>query len=161
MLLCKGRFLLLQVTRDGIPVIWHDDEVLTFLEPSSAPEVRRICDLTLEEFKQLSPAHSSHCSQPAAAQNCRTQNGVDSAAAESAANASRIGSHAQASTRVEAGTGLGRRFNSEKGERIGHALPWAVSEDDELPTLAEVFKVGINMQHKCLHGSPPLYSMPG
>jgi len=44
-----------QVTSDGVPVIWHDDFV-HYKHLSSGDEVvtKRICDLTISEFKQLS-----------------------------------------------------------------------------------------------------------
>ena len=36
---------------------------------------------------------------------------------------------------------LARYFSSDQGKRMHSAQAWAVSEEDSLPTLAEVFKV--------------------
>ena len=121
------------MTADGIPVIWHDDSVLIFSRESGLPQLRGICDLTLEEFKQLSPAHRSN-SSTTAQESCEERDSCSD----------RVNSHAGASTSAAElpCTGLGRVFNSEQGKRMGHAMRWAVSEDDELPTLAEVFQVG-------------------
>ncbi len=121
------------MTADGIPVIWHDDSVLIFSRESGLPQLRGICDLTLEEFKQLSPAHRSN-SSTTAQESCEERDSCSD----------RVNSHASASTSAAElpCTGLGRVFNSEQGKRMGHAMWWAVSEDDELPTLAEVFQVG-------------------
>ena len=129
-----------QVTSDGIPVIWHDDNVLTFSGESGLPHLRRICELTLEEFKQLSPAHSSH-SSPKIRDHSIEESGCSG---NLSLSNDRLGSQASASTSAAKlpCTGLGRVFNSAEGKRMSHAMRWAVSEDDELPTLAEVFQVG-------------------
>ena len=129
-----------QVTGDGIPVIWHDDNVLTFSGESGLPHLRRICELTLEDFKQLSPAHNSH-SSPRLQDHFIEESGCSG---NSSLSNDRLGSHSSASTSAAElpCTGLGRVFNSAEGKRMSHAMRWAVSEDDELPTLAEVFQVG-------------------
>jgi glycerophosphoryl diester phosphodiesterase len=118
-----------QVTADGIPVIWHDDNVLTFSEGSMIPSMRNICDLTLEEFKQLCPARNKP--SPTITEDGTTNQAIDGA---------RQHSHSEASTSQACEGRLARFFNSEDGKRQVNALPWAVSDDDELPTLAEVFK---------------------
>ncbi|KAK9808810.1 hypothetical protein WJX72_004106 [[Myrmecia] bisecta] len=83
-----------QVTADGVPVIWHDDVVVT---GESGRTIRRpIKDLTLSEFKGLSSL--------------------------SARNA------------------LLRDFELEGGYRAAASVAWQCAEEDELPTLAEVFQ---------------------
>lgn len=80
-----------QVTRDGVPVIWHDDFVLTGSQED--PLIRKIGDLSLAEFKNLTREPSA----------------------------------------------LLRRFKGQDGLRVG-VKPWSeMPEEDELPTLAEVF----------------------
>lgn len=133
------------MTRDGIPVIWHDDDVLTLSRQSDVPQLRRICDLTLDEFKQLSPAR---CSQNGAAGLLESSDDGSSMSehplSDGVAVTDRIHSHAGASASAAAVPcpALGRVFNDEHGKRASRPMHWAVSEDDELPTLAEVFKVG-------------------
>lgn len=135
----------MQVTKDGIPVIWHDDDVLTFSRQSDVVELRRICDLTLDEFKQLSPAH---CSQNGAAglpESSDNSSGISGQASpDDDAATDRVDSHAGASTSIAAVScpALGRVFNDDQGKRARRPMQWAVSHEDELPTLAEVFKVG-------------------
>jgi hypothetical protein len=117
----------LQVTADGIPIIWHDDYAVTVPQLGAQPALRRICDMTLQDFKQLLPVERS-----------------DSSAEEDAAAAAeqRRGSGAAASCSPACAAGqLARFFNTEEGKPTDAALPWRVSDDDELPTLAEVFEV--------------------
>ena len=129
---------LLQVTADGIPIIWHDDYAVTASQPGAQPVMRRICDMTLQDFKQLLPP-------PA-----RPGNTAEEDAAEL-----RRGSGAAASCSLECTGGqLARFFNTEEGKPTDAALPWRVSEDDELPTLAEVFEVWHSV------GSHPAFILP-
>ncbi|CAL8470273.1 g9815 [Coccomyxa elongata] len=132
-----------QVTRDGIPVIWHDDDVLTISRHSGVPQMRRICDLTLDEFKQLSPAHCSQNSAAGLPESSDNGSSIsEQALSDGVAATDRLDSHAGASTSTAAVPcpALGRVFNDEQGKRASCPMHWAVSNDDELPTLAEVFK---------------------
>lgn len=45
-----------QVTRDGMPIIWHDDHVLT--GPAAEPTKHLISELTLAQFKKLLSANA-------------------------------------------------------------------------------------------------------
>lgn len=113
-----------QVTRDGVPVIWHDDHVLTTVTgthssssssstngsssstSSSSFETRLVSDLTLAEFKDLLSTPSM----------------------------------------------LLRNFKGADGNRVG-VNPWLASHEDQLPTLTEVFaglpsSVGFNIEVK-------------
>ena len=113
------------MTSDGVPVIWHDDYAVTL---SQQPHTRHISDMSLQEFKQLLPANAQACSadKPADDHNGRQhERRCDGALASSS----------------EEGV-LGRFFNSEDGKQSEVARPWQVSEEDELPTLAEVFQAG-------------------
>lgn len=107
--------------------------------------MRRICDLTLDEFKQLSPAHCSQNSAAGLPESSVNGSSIsEQALSDGVAATDRLDSHAGASTSAAAVPcpALGRVFNDEQGKRASCAMHWAVSEDDELPTLAEVFKVG-------------------
>ena len=146
--LCK-----MQVTADGIPVIWHDDLVVRLPEQSAgAVQVRRICDLSLRDFKKLSqgPCKSTQTSSSSSSgaasgtQSSTTQCSSQSAALTDAATqrAQHEQSHASAPSSAGAsGATLARYFNSDQGKRMHNAQAWVVSEEDPLPTLAEVFKV--------------------
>ena len=79
--------------------------------------------MTLQDFKQLLPRPA----QPEA----------QAAAAEHAQQAERRSSGAGASC---SGAQLARCFNTEEGEPTKVARPWRIVDDDELPTLAEVFE---------------------
>lgn len=94
------------------------------------PQMRGIREITLAEFKQL-------C-QPREKQSVPPLETADSPALEN--GSARQETHAADSTSAARKGGLARFFNSDRGERQQCAQPWAISEDDELPTLAEAFK---------------------
>ena len=121
-------------------------------QSSGAAQVQRICDLSLRDFKKLSQSRptstqtSSSSSSGAASgtQSSTTQCSSQSAALTDAATqrAQHEQSHASAPSSAGApGAALARYFNSDQGKRIHSPQAWAVSEEDPLPTLAEVFKV--------------------
>ena len=159
----------MQVTADGRPVIWHDDLVLSLPSGTDGPpRMHHISELTLRDFKKLSQhscsstleasessastrrkvaigaqigscvgdtgSQSAQLTEPAALQarpQQSSQQEQSSAAAQSAINAG--------SSKV--GARLLRYFNSDQGKRMHAAQAWSVSEEDTLPTLAEVFEV--------------------
>ncbi|CAK0736854.1 hypothetical protein CVIRNUC_000814 [Coccomyxa viridis] len=157
-----------QVTADGRPVIWHDDLVLSL--PSGAdgpPRMHRISELTLRDFKKLSQ-HSCSSRLEASESSASTRSAVatgaqiGSCAGEAGSQSAQLTEPAalqarlqqsmaqkQSSAAAEAATGGGsskvgarllRTFNSDKGKRMHTAQAWSVSEEDTLPTLAEVFE---------------------
>ena len=147
------------MTADGIPVIWHDDLVLSLPQhPDSLPQMRKICELNLRDFKKLSQRSSSSSdsssssSQDRAASNCvpndtstdRTAPGPEANNSASCGSDSAMLTEAAAAQAQHAQHGaarLARFFNSAEGKRMHSAEAWRVSEEDALPTLAEVFKV--------------------
>lgn len=94
--------------------------------------MRHICDMSLQEFKQLLPASA----QAGSAQQPACDDGQHDERSCSGADAS--------SSNLGV---LARFFNSEDGKQSGVARPWRVSEDDDLPTLAEVFQVRLLSCH--------------
>jgi len=151
----------MQVTADGVPVIWHDDLVLRLpQQPNSAAQIHRICELNLREFKKLSQhspssrdtSNSSSSNNKATAcssqspsslsdsTHCSSQSAQLTDAATQQAQCEQ--SSASAYSAADAlGVKLARYFSSEQGKRMHSAQAWSVSEEDSLPTLAEVFKV--------------------
>jgi hypothetical protein len=113
-----------QVTADGVPVLWHDDYVVT-RAPGGALEQQHVAQLTLAGFKRLArPAPQAGAPADAGA-------GADAAGAPPA----------EAACRADGGAPeLMRLFHDGAGGRAAAPAPWAVEEDDELPTLAEVFE---------------------
>ena len=159
----------MQVTADGRPVIWHDDLVLSLPSGTAGPpRMHRISELTLRDFKKLSQhscssrleaSESSASTRPEVATgaqigSCAGEAGSQSAQltepAASQAGPHRSMQHEQCSAAAEAAVSSGnskvgarllRNFNSDQGKRMHAAQAWSVSEEDTLPTLAEVFEV--------------------
>ena len=48
----------LQVTSDGVPVLWHDDELLT-IGSNNEVTPHSICDLTLDNFRRLASGRTA------------------------------------------------------------------------------------------------------
>ena len=112
-----------QVTKDGVPIIWHDD-LAVWRTPSGSTRSALISELTLSEFKQLSRSNCP-CSLSTTPQSSpRSLDGASPTA--SGSSCASPFSHHQ----------LLRAFHDSPTE--GHS-DWACSVDDELPTLAEVF----------------------
>lgn len=62
-----------QVTKDGVPVLWHDDDVV-FGDSPSSPQSALVKDLTLEQFTALcgpAPSAPSAPSVPPGAWSCK------------------------------------------------------------------------------------------
>ena len=139
----------MQVTADGIPVIWHDDLIVSLPEQSSdAVRTQHICELSLRDFKKLSQ-HRSMGTQTASSSGSFDNSSCSQCSSQSAAlidAAAQQAQHDQSSTSAQLPVGaqtarLARFFSSDQGKRMHSAQAWAVSEEDSLPTLAEVFKV--------------------
>lgn len=146
-----------QVTADGIPVIWHDDLVLSMPhQPNSAPQMHHISKLNLRDFKKLSQHKSSSSSTSGSSSrqegassaqsedtHCSSQSArlTEAAAPQAALEQSSAPAHQSSAVNGQGAARLARFFNSEEGKRQHSAQAWAVSEEDALPTLAEVFKV--------------------
>ena len=148
-----------QVTADGIPVIWHDDLVLSLpQQPDSLPQMHKICELNLRDFKKLSQrsssssdSSSSSSRDSAASSSVHNNKSTDRTApgpkpdnSASCSSDSAMLTEAAAAQAPYAQHGvarLARFFNSAEGKRMHSAQAWSVSEEDALPTLAEVFKV--------------------
>ena len=159
----------MQVTADGRPVIWHDDLVLSLPSGTDGPpRMHHISELTLRDFKKLSQhccssrleasessastrlevasgaqitscageagSQSAQLTEPAAMQ-AQPQQSVQQEQSSAAAQAAISGGSSKVGAR------LLRYFNSDKGKRMHTAQAWSVSEEDTLPTLAEVFEV--------------------
>uniref|UniRef100_A0A7S3VIY4 glycerophosphodiester phosphodiesterase n=1 Tax=Dunaliella tertiolecta TaxID=3047 RepID=A0A7S3VIY4_DUNTE len=114
----------LQVTADGVVVLWHDDQVI-FTGPEGTPLHRKVADLTLAQFKALTCGESIMEEEETCGQSPPR--------------------HA---------TPLLRRFDGVNGHQAPDSLlPWVVSVDDELPTLDAIFNglpehVGLNLEVK-------------
>jgi glycerophosphoryl diester phosphodiesterase len=107
-----------QVTRDGVPVIWHDNFVVT--GDVTAPRSRLVSELTLAEFKSLTPipkgSGTSASSEAASA---------GAATADPLPNGMRL---------------LRQARNDVPAEPHEPTLrAWEAEEEDALPTLAEAF----------------------
>ena len=151
---CEDDVSVMQVTADGIPVIWHDDLVVSLPEqPSGRTKMQRICELSLRDFKKLSQ-HRSVSNQPgsssissAAASSLHSEEAQHSSQSASLTDtATQQAQHEQSCAPAQAASGatgarLARYFNSDHGKRMHAVQAWSVSEEDSLPTLAEVFQV--------------------
>ena len=143
------------MTADGVPVIWHDDYVVT-RGPGGRVVKRLIAQLTLAEFKGLArppplPPRDTPGEPPGAPPSAEAG---DAAACSGDATASGIGGGQQGAAgrgegggpgegggRGEGGWQLARLFRDTAGRPLAGVQPWAVYIDDDLPTLAEVFQV--------------------
>lgn len=161
----------LQVTADGVPVIWHDDYVVTW-GPDGRVVKRLIAQLTLAEFKGLPrpqplPPSDTPREPPGAP---RSAEAGAAAACSDGAEASRSGAGQQGAAgrgegggpgegggRGEGGWQLARLFRDTAGRPLAGVQPWAVYVDDDLPTLAEVFQVrpALSSRMLILHLSLP------
>ena len=141
----------MQVTADGVPVIWHDDLVVSLPEQASdAVRTQHICELSLRDFKKLSQhrpvgtqtasSSSSSTFEAAPFSQCSSQSAALTDAATQQAQHEQSANSAQSSASAPSAR-LARFFSSDQGKRMHSAQAWAVSEEDSLPTLAEVFKV--------------------
>lgn len=105
-----------QVTRDGVPVVWHDDTI-AFGSPF-LPMTRSIRELSYQEFKCLGPRPTDSMGT------------------------------------LRELIPLQRHFRSKKtGQRSGDVNLWRCFDDDELPTLMDVFQgtsdcMGLNLEVK-------------
>ena len=145
----------LQVTADGVPVIWHDDNVVT-REPGGRVVKRHIAQLTLAEFKGLArpqplpprdtprgPPGTSPSAEASDAAACSggaegSEGGVGQ---QGAAGRGEGGGPGEGEGSLEGGWQLARLFRNTAGRALAGEQPWAVYVDDDLPTLAEVFQV--------------------
>ena len=139
----------MQVTADGVPVIWHDDYVIT-RSADGALAHRFIAQLTLAEFKRLAlPQRVAEAPRvtsgdtPGSAGPAEGHTRVPEDPSESSRPAKALaGGEGQTwAVRGARGEELVRLFHDSDGRRMRAAEPWAVEADDDLPTLAEVFKV--------------------
>lgn len=123
-----------QVTKDGVPVIWHDDRAI-WRTPAGSRHDALISELTLSQFKQLSSSNCTCSLSPSPQPSPRTITGVSPLdgtcmSIPSANNCSSQQLQPQ----------LPRTFHDQNGLPVGDGpSDWACSVDDELPTLAEVF----------------------
>ena len=160
----------MQVTADGRPVIWHDDLVLSLPSGTDGPpRMHHISELTLRDFKKLSQHSCSsglEASESSASTRLEVATGaqIGSCAGEAGSQSAQLTEPAALQARAAAehaarakqrcstsshqywwqskvGARLLRNFNSDKGKRMHTAQAWSVSEEDTLPTLAEVFEV--------------------
>ena len=159
----------MQVTADGRPVIWHDDLVLSLpCGTDGPPRMHHISELTLRDFKKLSQhccssaleasessastrlevaigAQIGSCAGEAGSQSAQlTEPAASQAQAQRSTQQEQSSAAAQAalsSASSKARARLLRYFNSDQGKRMHVAKEWSVSEEDTLPTLAEVFEV--------------------
>lgn len=124
---CGASFLEfdVQVTSDGVPVIWHDNYVVWGDE--AQPTSRRISDLTFREFHQLAPINGS--SEPEA---------------DVPMGASPTSSCMSFSSMDSGSSGANRLLRKLRND--APAVPyeptlrsWAVEQEDHFPTLADVF----------------------
>lgn len=102
-----------QVTYDGVPVIWHDNWIQT-IDADGNTKRQLVRDTTLQQFKALVPP----------------LNPVP--------------------------TRLVRNFKTHNGTFLAATKSWRAVEEDELPTLAEVFEaipehVGFDIEIKTVH----------
>lgn len=168
---CGATFLEfdVQVTRDGVPVIWHDNYVVYGEE--GCPVSVLIADLTLEEFRHLAPiksagADASLAPAPGVLGPLPPAGGGAGAAPTSGADTPLMGSSPTASnmslaslasidsvsTASSASSGGGRagshrrrllRKHKNGVPAVAHEptlRAWACQEEDHFPTLAEVFE---------------------
>ncbi len=126
-----------QVTADGVPVLWHDDYVVT-RAPGGSLEQQHVAQLTLAGFKRLA--------RPAPRGGAPVGAGAGAGAAGALGGARRGAPPAEAACRADGGgPELVRLFNDGAGGRAAAPAPWVVEEDDELPTLAEVFEARLTL----------------
>jgi glycerophosphodiester phosphodiesterase len=160
---CGASFLEfdVQVTKDGVPVIWHDNYVVYGDE--AAPTSRLIADLTAEEFRRLAPindliAEAAASGAPGVLEGGSPLGGspmggsplggspmggspLGGSPSASAWSLASLESSATAST---ASSGRARLLRKHKnGEPAVACEPtlrsWLCQEEDHFPTLAEVF----------------------
>ena len=137
-----------QVTKDGVPVIWHDDRAV-WRTPEGCRRDALVSELTLSQFKQLSSSNCA-CSLSTLPQHSqRISKDTIQSAETSPANS--------CATHRSQQPQLLRAFHDLDGMPIGdEPCDWACSVDDELPTLAEVFArvpehVGFDIEVCTLH----------
>ena len=130
-------------------MIWHDDYVIT-RSADGALAHRFIAQLTLAEFKRLAlPQRVAEAPRVASggtsgcAGSAEGHAGVPAGASESSRPGRALagGEEHTGAVRGARGEELVRLFHDSDGRRMRAAEPWAVEADDDLPTLAEVFKV--------------------
>lgn len=108
----------MQVTRDGVPVLWHDDDVI--YGDVADPKTCLVKDLTLAQFQEL----------------CATSS---SSSASSSPPSSPLSSSMQAPGSPRRSKLL-RKFRDKTTHQWNDGLrPWDCTMDDGLPTLEAVF----------------------
>eukprot|EP00887_Chlorella_sp_A99_P000587 scaffold17.g587.t1 len=143
-----------QVTADGVPVVWHDDYVV-YGEPHN-PVSKMISELGLTEFKALAPVAQAGGDEEAGEEGAPGGGAPLGAAlgASPGATGSLLGGAAAAMEEEEEASVLGTSpASSTSSSRLLRqalsSLPaapgelslraWDVAQDDELPSLGEVF----------------------
>ncbi|GFR40891.1 hypothetical protein Agub_g1543, partial [Astrephomene gubernaculifera] len=134
-----------QVTRDNVPVIWHDDDVVT--GPADHPSKPQIKDLTLAELQTL--CGSSGRYQPGGSHEGRGS-GSDSGGSSSGGD--------------PPGGELMRLFRDRVTRQWGSGyLPWRCDQDDAIPTLEAVFasmppEIGFDIEIKMTTGDDVVHT---
>lgn len=113
-----------QVTADGVPVVWHDNYVV--YGGHESPVSKLISELTLVEFRALAPINQLDTDARSTSAGRSTPEG-------SSPESSLHGSSASSSL-------LRQLRNADPAVANEPTLrPWHVAQDDGLPTLVEVF----------------------
>ncbi|GLC45162.1 hypothetical protein PLESTB_000428700 [Pleodorina starrii] len=174
-----------QVTRDNVPVIWHDDDVV--FGPADHPSKPQVKDLTLAELKKLcgknrhsgsgsgGPAAAAAPSAAAAAssgESCgaASDSDCDGAAAAAAGASPSVSSDGGAGgSEGDAGgqqqsRGLLRLFRDRNTrQRATRYEQWQCEQDDSIPTLEAVFsalppEVGFDIEIKMTTGDDVVHT---
>ncbi|KAL4440128.1 hypothetical protein ABPG75_003129 [Micractinium tetrahymenae] len=138
---CGASFLEfdVQVTRDGVPVIWHDNYVVYGDE--GCPTSSLVAELTLEEFRQLAPINAGLAPGAAGGDGADTPLLGSSPTASTAS----LASLASLDTACTASSASSRRLLRKHRNRepaVAHEptlRAWACEQEDQFPMLAEVF----------------------
>ncbi|MEW5303053.1 MAG: hypothetical protein WDW38_001369 [Sanguina aurantia] len=134
-----------QVTSDGVAVLWHDDEV-AFGEDAALPTSKPVSALSLKDMNSLVTRPSSHTDalSPAAHINPDTPPTAESTPTDTTQ------------------TSLLRRFyNVASGSHLPEPSyrRWLCADDDVIPTLAQVLRllppgIGVNIEVKLTNPLP-------
>ncbi|KAG2444173.1 hypothetical protein HYH02_009112 [Chlamydomonas schloesseri] len=166
-----------QVTRDNIPIIWHDDDVV--FGAVDAPQRPMVKDLTLAELQAL-------CGRNTAAATAAGSGAADLASSDShhhhavlrggsedgsTVSSPRGGSEDGSISTADDGAHGGRPrskllrlFRDRSTRQAGTQYePWACTEDDSIPTLEAVFRamppeVGFDIEIKMTTGDDVVHT---
>ncbi|KXZ43009.1 hypothetical protein GPECTOR_107g153 [Gonium pectorale] len=174
-----------QVTRDNVPIIWHDDDVV--FGPAEQPRRPQVKDLTFAELQTLCGRHTHHHGHhhhghhhhdralgpgPGQAGSVRGSSEDGSEATDLGDRSPRTHGGSEDGSCASSGSGAGdagcprllRRFRDRATRQWNSRYePWRCARDDSIPTLEEVFRslppeVGFDIEVKMTTGDDVVHT---